>query len=275
MSSHSGSDGPGGEPARFGCEWSAAGMQAATLRVAGELDMLTAPQLEQVLQDALEHARLVMVDVGEVSFVDCSALHVLLDSARRARRRGSRLVLVGASAEFERLFAVTGTRAMVDVLPGAPAAAGVRGNAVSVMPDRPVPAGPVVRGGVDPLKNPVNAGVVTARVMDVPERGLWAQCPDGSIRRAWAPAAAGLRVPAGDRVEVFLDRRGAVNGWWHAGSGVAVNQRHLAAVDAESVTAAALACQGACGLLWQAPAAARVLDQDERCLTCAGALAVA
>jgi anti-anti-sigma factor len=278
MSSHSASDGPG-EPTEFVCEWSAAGEDGAAVRVAGELDMVTAPQVAQVLQEALEHARLVVINLRALSFADSSGLHVLLDATRQAREGGSRLVLVGASAELERLFAVTGTRALVDILPGAAVNSAVHEDAVSMAPD--TPAG--LRGAesaslesdsaVQPLKNPVNAGIITARVMDIPDRGLWMHSPDGSIRRAWAPAVARMRVPADARVEIYLDRRGAVNGWWHADSGLAVNQRQLAA-GAEPATAPALACQGPCGLLWTAPAAARLLDHDERCLTCAGALAL-
>jgi anti-anti-sigma factor len=67
--------------------------------------------LAQVLREVLAHARLVAVDVRELSCVDSSGLHVLLDAAQHARHAGRRLVLVGASAEPERLYGLTGTRA--------------------------------------------------------------------------------------------------------------------------------------------------------------------
>jgi hypothetical protein len=111
-----------------------------------------------------------------------------------------------------------------------------------------------------------------ARLVAV-DRRLWAHDPDGVIRREWAPASPRVQVPAGAKVEVSLDEQGAVNGWWHVDSGLAVNQRRLAP-HADPVTAAGLARQGSCGVLWRASAAARLLDNEERCLTCAGALAL-
>ena len=80
---------------------------------------------------------------------------------------------------------------------------------------------------------------------------------------------------AGTAIEVYLDHRGAIDGWRRPGTEPAINQRHLAPDGAEPVTATPLACQGPCGLVWQAPAAPQVIDHGEGCLTCAGALAVA
>lgn len=260
MSSRSAIDGPGGEPAAFACEWSPNGIEAASVRVAGELDLDSAPRLKQVLDEGLGRVRLVLVDVRELSFVDSSGLHVLLDAAQRARNGGSRLVLVGVSVALERLLDLTRTRALIDMLADAPAGE-PRAAGVSAAGD-----------GVDPARNPVNAAVVAARVMDIRDRGLWAHAPDGTIWRAWAPASEAPRVPAGERIEIYVDQRGAINGWRHPSLGLAINQRRLAP-GAEPATAEALACQGACGVLWRAPAAARLLEHGERCLTCAGALA--
>ncbi|MDA0184384.1 STAS domain-containing protein [Solirubrobacter phytolaccae] len=234
-------------------------MDAAAVRVTGDLDSVTAPQVWGVLDEALEHARLVVINLREVLFVDSSGLRLLLEATRRTRESGARLVLIGAQKGVERLFALTATRALVDAIPVASAAA----DGTSA---------PMTNGGIDPLDNPVNARVVMARVMDIHERALWAHSPDGAIRRAWAPASDGDRVPAGARVEIYLDHQGAVNGWWHTDSRVAVNQRHLTTTGTEQERARALACQGTCELLWQAPAAAQVLDHHERCLTCAGPL---
>jgi anti-anti-sigma factor len=280
MSFHIASDGPAGEPAPFACDWRPDGIAAASAQVAGELDTATAPQLEQTLLEALEQARLVVLDLRGLSFVDSSGLHVLLDATQHARRAGARLVLAGASAELERLVELTGTRALLDMLPGAPATGPVHEDPVAVMPQRALDSRPgesdprADERRIQPFENPVNVLVVSARVMDVADRGLWSHGPDGTIRRAWAPASARSAVPAGTVIELYLDDRGAINGWWLPGSDVAINQRHLAAGDAEPLTAAALACQGPCGLVWQAPAAAKLTDHDERCLTCAGALAL-
>ncbi|MBE2320415.1 STAS domain-containing protein [Solirubrobacter sp. CPCC 204708] len=238
-------------------------MDAATVRAAGRLDSVTAPQLRLVLDAALQHARLVAINLREVSFVDSTGRRLLVDATRRAHKRGSRLVVMDASAEVERSFALAETRALLDVLPGA------LGSTPNVARE------PI--DGVDPLRNPVNARIVTARVMDTDARALWTHGADGTIRRAWAPDAFdGTLMPPGARVEIYLDQHGAVNGWWHTSSRLAINQRHLAAVDGgPEFATGALVCQGSCELLWQAPAAAQVLGHDERCLTCAGPLALA
>ena len=76
--------------------WHPDEIAAASARVVGGLDVATAPQLEQVLDEALRHARLVVLDVTELSFVDSCGLRVLFYAARRAHGAGARLVVAGA-----------------------------------------------------------------------------------------------------------------------------------------------------------------------------------
>lgn len=231
-------------------------MGSAVAQVAGELDLATAPRLGRTLRDATEHAALTLLPMHDVSFMDCSGLRAVLEASANARRVGRRLLVLGLRPEVENIFTLTGTRSGLDALAGPPAPGGQAG------------------AGRTPatLANPVNAKLVTARVMAVPDRDLWLHADDGAVRRAWAPAAKGAPVVTGRRVEVYLDARGAVNGWWDAASGLAVNQRHLEETR-RPVTGDAMACQGSCAVVWQAPAAARLAEHDERCLTCAGALA--
>jgi anti-anti-sigma factor len=92
----------------------------AVVVLTGELDMLTAPDVRRVLQDACEHADLV-VDLSEVTFIDCSNLALLLEARNRL---GPRLRLRRCSAPVQRLLALTGlldTFAVVDAqVPRAP-----------------------------------------------------------------------------------------------------------------------------------------------------------
>jgi hypothetical protein len=125
---------------------------------------------------------------------------------------------------------------------------------------------------IRPFDNPVNTAVVSARVMAISTDRFFLQAAGGSIYRPWAPVSDGLPVPPGDRVEVYLDAAGAVNGWREPATGLAVNQRRLAN-DGSPVIRADLACRGPCGVVWLAPAADRLMQNGERCLTCAGPLA--
>ena len=97
------------------------------------------------------------------------------------------------------------------------------------------------------------------------------QTEDGAVRRAWAPD--GKAALAGPMLEVYVDHRGAVNGWRDLLSGLAVNQRRLGAGSTAPLVGAPMVCQGACGLTWQAPAAQGLAEHDEHCLSCAGRLA--
>jgi anti-sigma B factor antagonist len=79
--------------------------------VAGELDLASAPDLRECIYGQLaDHAEFVVLDLAEVSFIDSSGLHVLLDAVNQD---GSRLRII-PSAACLRLFDIAGVR---DLLP--------------------------------------------------------------------------------------------------------------------------------------------------------------
>jgi anti-anti-sigma factor len=79
--------------------------------VAGEIDNDTAPLLESALagafRDAGDHVQL---DLGAVTFCDCSGLNVLLDARRTAQDRAVRLTLLRTATPVLRLLDLTRTR---------------------------------------------------------------------------------------------------------------------------------------------------------------------
>jgi anti-sigma B factor antagonist len=75
-------------------------------RLAGELDLATAPRLGAALTDAQPADRLVL-DFGEVTFVDSSGCGVLL-SCVRSELRPSRLTIVNAGESVMRSFVLMG-----------------------------------------------------------------------------------------------------------------------------------------------------------------------
>jgi anti-sigma B factor antagonist len=84
------------------------------LELAGELDVTTAPKLEQALSelDSEAHNR-VLLDLNELSFVDSAGVSVLIKAKKEAEAKGRELVLQRPTAQVHRVFALVG---MVDWL---------------------------------------------------------------------------------------------------------------------------------------------------------------
>jgi anti-sigma B factor antagonist len=75
----------------------------------GEIDIFTAPRLQETLTAALEsETRRLIVDITGVSFIDSTGLSVLIGAVRRLQERGTRLGIVGGQRNVMRVFEVTG-----------------------------------------------------------------------------------------------------------------------------------------------------------------------
>ena len=94
-------------PPAFACTWRA-GSSAAWVHVAGELDLATSRQLRRTLAEAELNARLVMLDLRELTSIDSSAVRVIINAARTARRKGGRLMLARGPVEVDRVLTLTG-----------------------------------------------------------------------------------------------------------------------------------------------------------------------
>jgi|ERR1700728_1279720 len=103
-------------PTPFGCTWKQGGFGVVWVHVAGELDLLTAPQLRQTLREAQLYADKVVLDLRHLAFMDCSGVHVLLAAAADARRVGGRLTLTRGPAQIDRLLAITRVYEEVEIL---------------------------------------------------------------------------------------------------------------------------------------------------------------
>lgn len=104
--------------------WKDCGSEVAWVQVAGELDIATAPALEQTLRDAELRARLVVLDLRELTFTDSCGVHVIINASVRANQAGRRLVIVRGPAQADRLFTLTAPAALeiVDLDASEPAA---------------------------------------------------------------------------------------------------------------------------------------------------------
>jgi anti-anti-sigma factor len=103
----------------FGCVVRRSGLDAAWIHAVGEVDLASAPRLEQALREAEICPRRVL-DLREVTFMDSAGVHVILDASERARVTGARLVLLRGPSQVERLFALTGTPGSLEIVDVSP-----------------------------------------------------------------------------------------------------------------------------------------------------------
>jgi len=94
----------------------AAGAEAV-LRVFGDLDLATAPELCLRLRRLrAQGRRRVVLDLGELAFCDSTGLRALFGEAREAQVAGARLSVVApAGGAARRLFDLTGAGEILDV----------------------------------------------------------------------------------------------------------------------------------------------------------------
>lgn len=108
----------------FVCGWETGALGAAWVHAAGALDLAATPQLAQSLAEAQLNARLVMLDLRDVTFIDCFAVDVVLEAAGRARHGGGRLMLARGPARVDRVFTLTGACDQLLIFDLAPAEPG-------------------------------------------------------------------------------------------------------------------------------------------------------
>lgn len=100
----------------FSCSWSQGSIDAAWVHVSGEVDLATSSKLHQTLRDAQRFGRLVVLDLHELTFMDSSAVHVILDASADAGRTNGRLILVRGATHVERILTLTGARDQVEII---------------------------------------------------------------------------------------------------------------------------------------------------------------
>ena len=78
--------------------------------------------LEQTLRAAELRARMVVLDLRELTFTDSCGVHVIMKASIRADRAGRRLVLVRGPSQADRMFTLINSDVLeiVDLDPGEP-----------------------------------------------------------------------------------------------------------------------------------------------------------
>jgi anti-sigma B factor antagonist len=78
------------------------------VRVAGELDVATAPQLRQeAVRLIAAGRRCLVVDLTEVRFLDSTGLGVIVGVLKRARTHGGDVAVAGAADHVRKVFELT------------------------------------------------------------------------------------------------------------------------------------------------------------------------
>jgi anti-sigma B factor antagonist len=89
----------------------------------GELDLYTAPRLQQALSAALseQDVHRVIVDLSGVEFCDSTGMNVLLSGMKRVKERGGTFELAAPRSSVRRILQVTGLDTVFTVHDAVPA----------------------------------------------------------------------------------------------------------------------------------------------------------
>jgi anti-sigma B factor antagonist len=83
--------------------------EALVIRPAGELDLSNTQTLDAELRGAIDdHASEVILDLGGLSFIDSSGLHLLVFATAHSQANGDRLRMRRGSAPVERVIQLSG-----------------------------------------------------------------------------------------------------------------------------------------------------------------------
>jgi anti-anti-sigma factor len=81
--------------------------RTGVIRLTGELDVSTAPELDQVLEAAVTQGGPVLVDLTDLTFMDSTGIHAFLKAARSLQGRGC-LILHGEQERVRRVLDLVG-----------------------------------------------------------------------------------------------------------------------------------------------------------------------
>ena len=88
------------------------------VRVSGELDLHTSPQLrDHALALLGEPPVRIALDMSDVSFMDSSSLGMLVTCLKRVRERDGRFVLAVVNCSPQKVFTLTGLDRVFDMVP--------------------------------------------------------------------------------------------------------------------------------------------------------------
>lgn len=78
------------------------------LRLAGELDLLAAPELKEQLSRVVPDAERLVIDLAEVEFIDSAGMGLLCSALKRMHARGRECQFVNAKGQPLKLLQISG-----------------------------------------------------------------------------------------------------------------------------------------------------------------------
>ncbi len=93
---------------KYECTWKDGGLDAVWMTLAGDLDRAGAHSLREALQVAGLRARLVVLDLRGLEFIDGYAANAIAAASSRARETGRRLIVLPGPSHVERVFQLSG-----------------------------------------------------------------------------------------------------------------------------------------------------------------------
>lgn len=98
--------------------WTREAADDGSIRLAldGELDLASRTHFAAALHDAQGDSDRVVLDLGELTLIDCASLYVILTAAERSRRDGAVLILQNPRGQVRRVLDLIGTPGGVVVL---------------------------------------------------------------------------------------------------------------------------------------------------------------
>jgi anti-anti-sigma factor len=88
------------------------------VRVEGELDLADAPGLEELLKHEISAGNEVVLDLCDLTFMDCAGLHAILAAADEAHCNGGELKMTGSlRAQVRRLIELAHVQDAFDSIP--------------------------------------------------------------------------------------------------------------------------------------------------------------
>ena len=93
------------------------GAEEGIVIVSGEVDLCTAPRLEEELRRCQQAAFRIIVDLERVEFMDCAGLRVLVNAS--AKLGPARFSVILGSPQVQKLFELTGMTGVLRVIPRA------------------------------------------------------------------------------------------------------------------------------------------------------------
>jgi anti-sigma B factor antagonist len=91
----------------------------SVVSVVGELDVATAPEMRSRLEESIDASKLpaVVADLLGVTFIDSTALGVLIGALKRSQAAGGEFRIVAAEPRILKVFEITGLTELFSIYP--------------------------------------------------------------------------------------------------------------------------------------------------------------